>query len=103
MASKRTYPLVSAFRPTHNMAVNLIEAFGRNRAREVLELSFAQFQADRSVVGLAKGLREKQVSVDGYAKSMTCHLGDFMSYASMRREISDIERELAAMGMPADC
>jgi ATP-dependent RNA helicase HelY len=96
LASKRTYPLVSAFRPTHNMAVNLIEAFGRNRAREVLELSFAQFQADRSVVGLAKGLREKQVSVDGYAKSMTCHLGDFMGYASMRREISDIERELAS-------
>ena len=96
LASKRTYPLVSAFRPTHNMAVNLIEAFGRNRAREVLELSFAQFQADRSVVGLAKGLREKQASVDGYAKSMTCHLGDFMSYASMRREISDIERELAS-------
>lgn len=96
LASKRTYPLVSAFRPTHNMAVNLIEAFGRNRAREVLELSFAQFQADRSVVGLAKGLREKQVSVDGYAKSMSCHLGDFMGYASMRREISDIERELAS-------
>ena len=96
LAGKRTYPLISAFRPTHNMAVNLIEAFGRNRAREVLELSFAQFQADRSVVGLAKGLREKQVSVDGYKQSMTCHLGDFMTYASMRREISDIERELAA-------
>jgi ATP-dependent RNA helicase HelY len=96
LASKRTYPLISAFRPTHNMAVNLIEAFGKNRAREVLELSFAQFQADRSVVGLAKGLREKQVSVDAYEQSMTCHLGDFKSYASMRREISDIEREMAS-------
>ena len=102
LASKRTYPLISAFRPTHNMAVNLIEAFGRNRAREVLELSFAQFQADRSVVGLAKGLREKQVSVDGYKQSMTCHLGDFMSYASMRREISDIERELASTRVRAE-
>ncbi len=96
LASKRTYPLISAFRPTHNMAVNLIEAFGRNRAREVLELSFAQFQADRSVVGLARGIREKQVSLAGYEQSMTCHLGDFRSYASMRREISDIERELAS-------
>lgn len=102
LASKRTYPLISAFRPTHNMAVNLIEAFGRNRAREVLELSFAQFQADRSVVGLAKGLRDKQVSVDGYKQSMDCHLGDFMSYASMRREISDIERELASTRVRAE-
>lgn len=96
LASKRTYPLISAFRPTHNMAVNLIEAFGRNRAREVLELSFAQFQADRSVVGLARGIREKQASLEGYEQSMTCHLGDFRTYASMRREISDIERELSS-------
>jgi ATP-dependent RNA helicase HelY len=95
LASRRTYPLISSFRPTNNMAVNLVEAFGRNRAREVLEMSFSQFQADRSVVGLAKGLREKQVSLDGYLNAMRCHLGDFTEYATMRREISDLERELS--------
>ena len=96
LASKRSYPLISPFKPTANMAVNLIEAFGRRRAREVLETSFAQFQADRSVVGLAKGIREKQISLDGYAKSMECHLGDFFAYSSIRRELSDIERALSA-------
>lgn len=95
LASKRTYPLISSFRPTHNMAVNLVEAFGRQRAREVLETSFAQFQADRSVVGLAKGLRDKQQSLAGYQESMNCHLGDFMGYASMRREINDLEKEFS--------
>lgn len=94
LASKRSYPLISPFKPTANMAVNLIEAFGRKRAREVLETSFAQFQADRSVVGLAKGIREKQISLDGYAKSMECHLGDFFHYSGIRREISDIEKTL---------
>jgi ATP-dependent RNA helicase HelY len=78
------------------MAVNLIDAFGRKRAREVLETSFAQFQADRSVVGLAKGIREKQISLDGYAKSMVCHLGDFFHYSGIRRELSDIEKSLAS-------
>lgn len=96
LASKRTYPLISPFRPTYNMAVNLIEAFGRERAREVLETSFAQFQADRAVVGLAKGIREKQVSLEGYEESMKCHRGNFVEYASMRREITDIERALSA-------
>jgi ATP-dependent RNA helicase HelY len=96
LASKRSYPLISPFKPTANMAVNLIEAFGRKRAREVLETSFAQFQADRSVVGLAKGIREKQISLDGYAKSMECHLGDFFGYSSVRRELSDIEKSLAS-------
>lgn len=96
LASKRSYPLVSPFKPTANMAVNLIDAFGRKRAREVLETSFAQFQADRSVVGLAKGIREKQISLDGYAKSMECHLGDFFQYSSIRRELSDTEKLLSA-------
>jgi ATP-dependent RNA helicase HelY len=95
LASKRTYPLISPFKPTFNMSVNLLEAFGRQRAREVLETSFAQFQADRSVVGLAKGIREKQVSLDGYANAMRCHLGDFTEYAAMRREITDLEKVLA--------
>ncbi len=96
LASKRSYPLISPFKPTANMAVNLIEAFGRKRAREVLETSFAQFQADRSVVGLARGIREKKISLDGYAKSMECHLGDFFGYSSIRRELSDIEKSLAS-------
>ena len=96
LASKRSYPLISPFKPTANMAVNLIEAFGRKGAREVLETSFAQFQADRSVVGLAKGIREKQISLDGYAKSMECHLGDFFAYSSIRRELSDIEKLLSS-------
>src|SRR5437764_5694054 len=54
LASTRTYPLRSSFRPSYNMAVNLVGASGRARARELLASSFAQFQADRSVVGLAR-------------------------------------------------
>jgi ATP-dependent RNA helicase HelY len=94
LASKRTYPLNSSFRPTFNMAVNLVDAFGRERARSVLESSFAQFQADRSVVGLARTIRDREVSLAGYSQSMECHLGDFASYAAIRREISDIEKAL---------
>lgn len=98
LASKRTYPLISSFRPTFNMAVNLMDAFGAKKSREVLETSFAQFQADRSVVGLAKGIREKQESLKGYLASMTCHLGSFEDYARIRREISDLEKEQAQLG-----
>lgn len=101
LASKRTYPLISSFRPTFNMAVNLIEAFGQRRSREVLETSFAQFQADRSVVGLARGIREKQASLDGYEESMRCHVGDFREYATLRRQSSDLEREIAQSGRQA--
>ncbi len=74
------------------MAVNLIDQFGRARAREILESSFAQFQADRAVVGLARQVREQEESLAGYAKAMTCDRGDFTEYSGIRRELSDLER-----------
>ena len=92
LASRRTYPLNSSFRPTYNMAVNLIDQFGRARAREILESSFAQFQADRAVVGLARQVREQEESLAGYAKAMSCDRGDFTEYSGIRRELTDLER-----------
>ena len=56
LASRRTYPLKCSFAPTYNMAANLVGAVGRDRARSLLEQSFAQFQTDRSVVGLSRSL-----------------------------------------------
>ena len=98
LASRRTYPLNSSFTPTYNMAVNLIDQFGRERTREVLESSFAQFQADRAVVDLARKVRTQQESLDGYAKAMQCHLGDYVEYASIRRELTDLERKSGVRG-----
>ena len=95
LASTRTYPLRSSFRPTYNMAVNLVGQFGRETARDILETSFAQFQADRAVVGMAVTVRRNQEALAGYAESMTCHLGDFTAYAALRNEIRDIEKEAA--------
>ena len=102
LASRRTYPLNSSFRPTYNMAVNLIEQFGRQRTREVLESSFAQFQADRAVVDLARTLRKNQQALEGYATAMTCHLGDFTEYSALRRELSDLERGARRAGEPGE-
>ncbi|GAA2723572.1 DEAD/DEAH box helicase [Cellulomonas aerilata] len=94
LASKRLYPLRSSFRPTYNMAVNLVAQVGRERAREVLETSFAQFQADRGVVGLARQAQSHTEALDGYAQAMKCHLGDFAEYAGIRRGIADREAHL---------
>jgi ATP-dependent RNA helicase HelY len=95
LASKRLYPLRSSFRPTYNMAVNLVAQVGRDRAREVLETSFAQFQADRGVVGLAKQAQAHAEALDGYAQAMTCDRGDFAQYAALRRRITAREGDLS--------
>jgi ATP-dependent RNA helicase HelY len=56
LASRRTYALRSSFRPTYNMAVNLVRRCEPEVARHLLNLSFAQFNADRDVVSLAQQL-----------------------------------------------
>ncbi|MGO2659869.1 DEAD/DEAH box helicase [Mycetocola reblochoni] len=94
LASRRSYPLTSSFRPSYNMAINLIERFGRDRSREILESSFAQFQADRQVVGVARKVREQERTLDGYREAMQCHLGDFTEYIAIRSRLSDAEKRL---------
>ncbi|GAA0514323.1 DEAD/DEAH box helicase [Saccharopolyspora thermophila] len=95
LASTRTYPLRSSFRPGYNMAVNLVQRVGRDAARELLEQSFAQFQADRSVVGLSRRVERNNNALEGYAEAMRCHLGDFDEYFQLRRRISEREKYLA--------
>ncbi|HET9255244.1 MAG TPA: DEAD/DEAH box helicase [Pseudonocardiaceae bacterium] len=98
LASTRTYPLRSSFRPGYNMAVNLLDRVGVAAGRALLERSFAQFQADRSVVGLARRIDRNAEGLTGYAEAMVCHWGDFTEYARLRRQISERERVLARLG-----
>ncbi len=95
LASRRTYPLRSSFAPTYNMAVNLVGSVGRERARTLLEQSFAQFQSDRSVVGVARSVaRNTEAIAENWAKA-TCEQGDFEAYARLRAEIAAMEAEAA--------
>jgi ATP-dependent RNA helicase HelY len=98
LASTRTYPLRSSFRPSYNMAVNLVGQLGRPASRELLESSFAQFQADRAVVGLSRQVKRNLEALDGNREAMQCHLGDFEDYAALRRELKDRESQLAREG-----
>jgi ATP-dependent RNA helicase HelY len=95
LASTRTYPLKSSFRPSYNMAVNLVGSFGRARARELLASSFAQFQADRSVVGLARAAARHEKDAERWAAEMHSDGGDVGEYAQLRRRIADREKELS--------
>ncbi|MBB4690852.1 DEAD/DEAH box helicase [Paractinoplanes abujensis] len=98
LASTRTYPLRSSFRPSYNMAVNLVGSVGADKARDLLESSFAQFQADRSVVGLARQVQRNVDTMQTYGQDAACHHGDFDEYFAIRVAIADRERALARQG-----
>jgi ATP-dependent RNA helicase HelY len=99
LASTRTYPLRSSFRPSYNMAVNLVGSVGAEKSRELLESSFAQFQADRSVVGLARQVQRNIETMQSYGEDATCHHGDFEEYFALRVAIADREKSLSRQGV----
>ncbi|WP_018333488.1 DEAD/DEAH box helicase [Actinomycetospora chiangmaiensis] len=107
LASTRTYPLRSSFRPGYNMAVNLVDRLGITEARELLEQSFAQFQADRSVVHLAKRVERNREALEGYAEAMGggassdgegASAEEFAEYMDLRRRLTEREKQLARAG-----
>ncbi len=95
LASRRTYPLRSSFRPSYNMAVNLVGRLGRDKARELLEQSFAQFQADASVVGMARQVTKNAEAIQAHERAMRCHLGDTGEYLALVTELADAEKAIA--------
>jgi ATP-dependent RNA helicase HelY len=93
LAATRTYDLSSSFRPSYNMAVNLVRNYTREQAHQLLNSSFAQFLADRGVVVLERQRRRDQEALEGYRSNMACHLGDFDEYWGLIESAQHLREE----------
>ena len=94
LASKRTYPLRSAFRPTYTMTINLLDRFTLDEARDTLASSFAQFQTDRGIVGQARRARQLAETAEHYREALVCDQGDIEEYAQLLESITQREKAL---------
>ena len=88
LASHKTYELRSSFRPTHNMAVNLVRRYGPVEAHHLLRLSLAQFQVDRDLVATAKRADDLRSERASYEQQAHCELGDVHEYVRVRERRS---------------
>jgi len=95
LASTRTFPLRSSFAPSYNMTINLVNRVGPEQAHRLLEQSFAQYQADRSVVSLVRGVERGQRMLDEVAAELGGNDAPILEYARLREEISQHERAQA--------
>ncbi|BCO35679.1 putative helicase HelY [Mycobacterium heckeshornense] len=95
LASTRTFPLRSSFAPSYNMTINLVNRMGPKQAHRLLEQSFAQYQADRSVVGLVRGIDRGRRLLDELAAELGGHDAPILDYARLRERISQRERAQA--------
>lgn len=92
LASTRTFPLRSSFAPSYNMTINLVQQMGPEQAHQLLEQSFAQYQADRSVVGLVRGIERGVHLLDEIAAELGGPDAQILDYARMRARISEMEK-----------
>jgi ATP-dependent RNA helicase HelY len=105
LAATRTYDLASSFRPSYNMAVNLVRNYTPEQAHHLLNSSFAQFLADRGVVAHERSRQQDIAPLEGYRKNMVCHLGDFeeyWGYLEKARQLRDEDRRARDQGRRED-
>src|SRR5690606_1327766 len=95
LARSRASTPPSSSRPTSSMTVYLVGTVGQDAARELLASSFAQFQADRSVVGIARQVKRNEELIAAHTAEMACELGDFGAYFAIRQRIAEREKSLA--------
>ncbi|MGQ0824719.1 MAG: DEAD/DEAH box helicase [Actinomycetota bacterium] len=95
LASRRTYALTSSFRPTYNMAANLVHRYPPEQARHLLNLSFAQYHADRDVVALERQLARAREQLGRASTAATHPAGDVTEYRRLLAELEAAKRAAA--------
>lgn len=85
LAGARTYALSSSFRPTYNMAANLVRRYAPDMAHHLLNLSFAQYRTDSDVVRLETQIERAGAALEEAATAATCERGDTNEYRRLLR------------------
>jgi ATP-dependent RNA helicase HelY len=96
LASSRSFRLTSAFRPTYNMAANLVQRYEPSQAHHLLNLSFAQYQADRSVVKLEARLEKRKAALAKLEDAVRCDRGDVAEYRALVDAVDDAKRAVVS-------
>ena len=92
LSSKRVYPLHSSFKPTFNMAVNLLNTSDYETARITLDHSFAQWEANESAWQIEARIETLTAAIAGYADAMTCEYGDFTDLLRIRMQLNELQK-----------
>jgi ATP-dependent RNA helicase HelY len=90
LAGARSYTLTSSFRPTYNMASNLVRRCTPNQAHHLLNLSFAQYRADADIVRLESYLERSRQELGQALEEARCERGDVFEY---RRLVAGTHRQ----------
>ena len=82
-ALNKSFELTSAFRPTYNMTVNLVRSHAEKEVRHLLNLSFAQYQANSEVVLAQARIERKREALALEVSEAESSYGDIWAYRKL--------------------
>ena len=100
LVASRSFVLNSAFRPTYNMAANLIRSTSQVQSRHLLNLSFAQFQSGKDVVEIQARIQRRSKERDRLMLQAESPYGDIEEYRlrkSSKAQPSEIDQSLSEL------
>jgi ATP-dependent RNA helicase HelY len=98
LVTRESSPVVSSFQVTYNMAVNVLAVHDLEEAQRLINLSFAQFVADRRVVDLEARLEVLRGDLGRELEASRCgEGGDAASLRALQRERDRVSRRLASI------
>jgi ATP-dependent RNA helicase HelY len=102
LVSTRTFAISSRFRPTYNMAANLVRRYEPGEAHHLLNLSFAQYQADRDIVRVETRLEKTEERIASSRQQLACSRGDAEDYLRLQRQLDDIRSSRPSVSRKVD-
>lgn len=97
LVRKEPSPVVSSFKISYNMAANMLAERDLAETQRLLNLSFAQFEADRRVVTLEGRLAGLESELQRDEAASRCAEGDAAACRELERENSRLARSLATL------
>ena len=94
LASARTFSITSSFRPTYNMAANLVKRYEADTAHHLLNLSFAQYQADRDIVRIERRIERAERRITESTAELACERGDALELVALTRRLNELRSKL---------
>jgi len=98
LVRKEPNPVVSSFQVTYNMTVNLLAQHDLEEAQRLMNLSFAQYEADRRVVTLEARLESLKEEIERELDASRCvEGGDAREYRQLEKKLSRLSRKASGM------
>ena len=82
IAAAGSHPLRSSFRPTYNMAVNLVANYPQERAEELLNASFAQFRVEERRAQIENRVADREKDLAQFRAAAECDRGDIWEFVA---------------------